>query len=138
LLPGKTISFIFYFLILLRKSPKIVNAIYSSFIQIHKGSIKLFYLIKIPIIKFGKCFPKFMIEKPLVLTFSRNNRIPIIKIFNLVAYSSKSDKLRQVCSIWWAWIDIAIKTLKIDNIEIKIIALVINVDCTLEVMDLNI
>jgi len=43
------------------------------------------------VLKFGKRFPTLMIEKNLLLKFTRNNRISIIKMCNFGAYTSKFD-----------------------------------------------
>ena len=66
MLQGNTLKFIFYLLNLFEEVPVKLGMRYTPFNQIYQGRIKMFYLIKMPVIKFGKCFPTFIIEKALL------------------------------------------------------------------------
>ena len=54
---------------------------------------------KVPTIKFGKCFAKFMIPLALLKKFGSYEFVTIIEVSNMRRCSGKANKLRYICTI---------------------------------------
>ena len=104
----------------------IKNSLLHKFFQ---ADMIFFNQFKVPTIKFGKCFAELMIPIALHKEFGRQELVTIIEVSNMRRCSGKANKLRYTCiyTIREAERDIDITERKINNIEIKIIPLIINV-----------
>ena len=80
---------------------------------------------KVPTIKFGKCFAKFIIPIALLKKFGSLEYVTIIEVSNMRRCSCKANKLRYKYTIRGTSRDIAIEERKINNIKIKIIPFII-------------